>query len=136
MPASTVTAVAAPALTPLARSCRMANASETAEPPGTLTEMAVRARVTSVERRSVIVPPKRPHQITLLLGEGDEGRDLGHRGEQQPPAVGQCERVHHVAGVQQRTAVQHDGDGEGADPECCHDVPRFDPHQGILPRRM
>jgi hypothetical protein len=52
-----VTAVAAPALTPRARNCRMTKPSETAEPAGTETEMAVRASVIAIERRSVIRPP-------------------------------------------------------------------------------
>jgi hypothetical protein len=56
-PDRTVTAVAAPALTPRERNCRMTKPSETADPAGTETEMAVRASVMATDRRSVMVPP-------------------------------------------------------------------------------
>jgi hypothetical protein len=70
----------------------------------------------------------------MLLGERDQGKELGEGGQQQPLAVGHRQRRQDVAGMQQGAAMQRHGKGDRAHTEGGDHVPRLDAHHCIVPR--
>jgi hypothetical protein len=72
----------------------------------------------------------------VLLGEGDQGEELGEGGQEQPLPVGHRERLEDVAGMQQGAAMQHHSEGDRAHTEGGHHVPRLDAHPCIVPRSL